>query len=315
MKCRVRHLLPALLLAAAAGGDVSYVAEVVNSGVGASQRGARRTVHEVAIKGARQRVSTDIETSKEVVQVLQKQGVPLQETRILLLDQNRLYDINRSTGTYRQRPLPAAKKPAVAPADTTAATTAAKAATPATAPAPAGKPVAPAASTPAPAPAKAEDPNRSISVRSKSFPDTTRVAGVLCQRVAVEMTARHTDPKTKKVARVNRYLYQAWMARDFPGYAEIVRFHALQEERTSMAPLLSGGLDQLRDVVDDPERLEGELASLQGFPMQSQLKVYSTIGTQKERLLMTLSTEVLQMSTASLSDTLFRPAKQFKSLP
>ena len=60
---RLTYKIASLLLAAqvAAFADVSYVEEVVNSGVGSKKRGARRTIHQVHIKGARQRVSTDIE--------------------------------------------------------------------------------------------------------------------------------------------------------------------------------------------------------------------------------------------------------------
>ncbi len=123
---RLNYKIASLLLAAqvAAFADVSYVEEVVNSGVGSKKRGARRTILQVHIKGALQRVSTDIETSKEMTRVLQYQGATLQGTKILLLDQNRLYDINRSTGTYRQQTLPATKRVAPASAGKPAASAA-----------------------------------------------------------------------------------------------------------------------------------------------------------------------------------------------
>ncbi len=283
---RLNYKIASLLLAAqvAAFADVSYVEEVVNSGVGSKKRGARRTIHQVHIKGALQRVSTDIETSKEMTRVLQYQGATLQGTKILLLDQNRLYDINRSTGTYRQQTLPATKR--VAPAS-------------------AGKPAASAASA---------DPNREITVRTRVLQDTMRIAGVLCHRVAAEMTARHFKPGTQTVQRVNRYLYQAWMADAFPGYDDIVAFRGLQQVRTSLAPLLRGGLDQLTDVVEDPERLETELENLRGFPMQSELKVFAKVGSAKERQLLRLSRRVLSLSHQSLPDSLFRPSRDLKSV-
>ena len=266
---------------AVAMADVSYVEEVVNSGVGSKKRGARRTVHEIHIKGARQRVSTDIETSKEMTRVLQKQGTTLQGTGILLLDQGRLYDIDRSTGTYQKQPLPATK-----PATSAAARKKA-----------------------------GEDANREITVRTRVLPDTMRIVGVLCHRVAAEMTARHFKPGTKRVQRVNRYLYQAWMADGFPGYREIVSFRGLRERRTSLAPLIRGGLEQLADAVEDPERLETELAALKGFPLQSELKVFAKVGKKKERQLLRLSRRVLSLSHQSLPDTLFRPSRELKPVP
>lgn len=290
MHCTIRRVMWLLLATSViAGADVFYVEEVVNSGVGAQKRGARRTVHEIHIKGARQRVSTDIEASKDVINTLQKQGAVLQGTKILLLDKGQLYDIDRATATYRQQKLPAAPpKPAVGtPAGT-------------------AKPTALAAKA---------DPNREITVRTKALPDTTRIVGVLCRRVAVEMTAQHFKPGTKTVQRVNRYLYQAWMADGFPGYDELVAFRRRQEQQTALAPLIRGGLEQLTDLIEDPGLLEEELAVLKGFPMQSELKVYSTVGNAKEQELLRLSRRVLNLSHASLPDTLFRPAQGLKSVP
>ena len=61
-----------LVMAGATLADVSYTEEVVNSGVGSKKRGARRTVHEIHIKGGQQCVSTDIETSKAMAGILRK---------------------------------------------------------------------------------------------------------------------------------------------------------------------------------------------------------------------------------------------------
>ncbi len=290
---RMMHRLTWLLLATSvvAGGDVTYVQEVVNSGVGSQKRGARRTVHEIQIKGVRQRVSTDIEAPKDVARTLQKQGVILQGTKILLLDQGRLYDIDREASTYRQQTLPA-PTPKPAPA------------TPGAAPGGAAKPAAP-----------VEPKDREITVRTKVLADTTSIAGILCHRVAAEMTARHFKPGTTTVERINRFLYQAWMADGFPAYAELLAFRRRQEQQTSLAPLVGGGLDQLADAVEDPERLATELAALQGFPMQSELKVFVTVGKAKERELLSLSSRVLRLSQDSLPESLFQPSRELKPVP
>lgn len=276
------HLCRALCLAAiaavAAAADVTYQEEVVNSGVGPSRRGARRTVQEVAIKGTRQRVVTDIETSKEMTRVLQQQGKALQGTTILRLDQGRLYDIDRSTKTYRQQSLPTAK--------------------------PASAPVA--------AP---PDTAREIVFRTQALPETKAVAGVPCRRVAAEMTARHFRPGTKEVVRTNRYLYQAWMADDFPGYAEIDTFLRLQQQQTSLPPLVRGGLEQLGEGLEDPDRLERELAALRGFAFQSELTVTTAVGSQSPRQVFKLSRKILRISHQPIADDLFQPSEDLKQVP
>lgn len=282
-----------LVMAGATLADVSYTEEVVNSGVGSKKRGARRTVHEIHIKGGQQCVSTDIETSKAMAGILRKQGVTLRGTKILRLDQGRLYEIDRDKETYRREALPAV------PASPGA-----------------GKRAAPKIQTQTQVQTQVPShPNREISVRTKALKDTLRVAGVLCHRVAVEMTARHFKPGTKTVQRVHRYLYQAWMADGFPGYKDITAFRKKQEQTTSLAPLIRGGLEQLADSIEDPERLQSELALLQGFPMQSELKVYSKVGKGRERQLLRLSRKVLSLSQKPLSDALFRPSRKLKSIP
>ena len=178
-----------------AGADVYYVEEVINSGLGAARRGARKTINKVYIKGKEQKVESSIEAGKETVRNLRKQGQPLEASTILKLDDRVVYNIDRVEHTFRQEKLPAAK------------------------------PVAGGASSSPSAP--------EISFRIKELPDTTRIAGIFCRRVAAEMRARYYKSGTRKVRKENRYLYQAWIGRDFPGYGEIQRFQELHLRTTS----------------------------------------------------------------------------------
>ncbi len=273
---RQLHWAVALLAGAcAAQADVYYEEEVVHSGAGPDKRGARRTVYQVYIQGSKQRVSADIETSEQMARVLRSQGQSLQATTILRLDQGRLYDIDRTALTVRQAPLPAAKPAAAASPEQT--------------------------------------PDREISFRTRSLPDTMRVAGILCHRVAVEMTARHFRPGTREVTRTNRYLYQAWMAGGFPGYEEITSFLRLQKARTSMAPLAFGG-GGLGEGPEDPGRLEQELQTLEGFPMRSRLDVFTAAASGAEKQLLRLSRKVLRISHEALPDSLFQPSAELTRL-
>ena len=200
----MRHLYWAVAFlagACAAQADVYYEEEVVHSGVGPDKRGARSTLYKVWIKGSRQRVSADIETSEKMAKVLRSQGRSLRETTILLLDQGRLYDIDRVALTFRQDRLPAAK----------------------------------------PAAAAKESPDREISFRTRDLKETKKIAGIRCRRVAAEMTARHFASGSREVKRTNRYLYQAWMADGFPGHAEIDAFLRMQKQKTSIPPVALGG--------------------------------------------------------------------------
>ena len=268
------HWAVALLAGAcAAQADVCYEEEVVHSGVGPGKSGARRTVYQVCIQGSKQRVSADIETSERMAKVLVSQGKSLRSTTILRLDQGRLYDIDRTALTVRQEPLPAAKPSAAGAAEDT--------------------------------------PDREISFRTRSLPDSTEIAGILCRRVAVEMTARHFRPGTREVTRRNRYLYQAWMAEGFPGYEEIASFLRLQESRTSLAPLAFGG--GLGEGLEDPG-LEQELEALEGFPMSSRLDVFTAAGSGAEKQLLRLSRKVLRLSHEALPDSLFQPSAQLTRL-
>ena len=161
--------------------DVSYVEEIVNSGFGPNKTGARTTTSHVYIKGERQHVRSQIKATEKQARILASQGQPLNGSTILQLDKANLYKIDLGKRTYTHTRLPAAK--AVA------------------APAPAAK-------------RAAADPTQETSFRTKRLPETKRVEGVLCHRVAVEMTVRHFQPGTQQVRRQNRYLYQAWVADD-----------------------------------------------------------------------------------------------------
>ena len=272
---RQLHWVVALLAGAcAAQADVYYEEEVVHPGVGPAKRGSRRTLYKVHIQGSRQRVSADIETSARMAKVLMSQGKSLRTTTILHLDQGRLYDIDRTALTWRLAPLPAAK-PAVA--------------------------------------APKEAPGREIAFRTRALPDTTRIAGILCRRMAAEMTARHFRTGTREVVRTNRYLYQAWMAEGFPGYDEIKAFLQLQKARTSLPPLALGGGGP-GDALEDPGRLEQELGTLKGFPLGSRLEVFTATGSSPEKQILRLSRRILRLAHEPLPDSLFQPSAQLKRL-
>ena len=202
--------LALLVVSVAARADVSYVEEVVNSGIGPKKTGARKTTHRVYIRGPRQRVEHEVEADAAVRRSLRSRGEELSGNRILQLDAASLYEMAGSASAYRRRDLPAPKpvpsghRPGQ-PADM----------------APLPKPIAPGPSD--------ADPNREISFRARTLPDTLRLHGILCHRTAAQMRSRHFEPGTRKVRRENRYVYQAWVATDFPGCDEIEDFHRLQE--------------------------------------------------------------------------------------
>ena len=262
-----------------AGADVYYVEEVVNSGLGASRRGARKTINKVYIKGKEQKVESIIEAGKETMRTLRKQGQSLDTSTILKLDDGIVYNIDRVDHTFRQQKLPAAK---------------------------------PVAARPAPAPSAPE-----ISFRIKELPDTTRIAGISCRRVAAEMRASYYKPGTRKVRQENRYLYQAWIGRDFPGYGEIRRFQELHLRTTSYLPLIRGSLDQLKGVVDDYEDLAAEIdnsQALDGFVLGSVLKVYTRGAGGKEKQIFQLSRKVKSFSYDALPDSLFEMDKTLRQV-
>lgn len=284
----MREVLWAIAVSAfcsgAAAADVQLVEEVVNSGIGPRKTGARKTVNRISIKGSRQRVETRIEADKAVVRQLRAQGQRLEEDTILQLDSARVYAIDPVQAVYTRAGLPAPKPAGRLPVGR-----------PANQPVPATSPAGPDSTA---------DPNREISFRSRVLADTLRLQGLLCKRVAAELRVRHYTPGTRTVARENRYVYQAWMAQDFPGYTEIKRFRDLQRQKTSYPSLLSGGLEQLQDAVTEGDRLTTEIESLVGFPMQSQLRVL--VRTKAgETPVVTLSRRVISLEHVPLPDSLF----------
>ena len=260
-----------------AGADVYYVEEVTNSGLGAGRRGARKTINKVYIKGKEQKVESSIEAGKETVRMLRKRGQPLEASTILKLDDGIVYNIDRVEHTFLQEKLPAAK--------------------------PAAGKASPSSGAP------------EISFKIKELSETTRIAGINCRRVAAEMRARYYKSGTKKVRKENRYLYQAWIGRDFPGYGEIRRFQELHLRTTSYPPLISGGLDQLRGIVDDYENLAAEIEksrALEGFVLGSTLKVYTRGAGAREKQIFQLSRKVKTFSNETLPESQFQMAKTLK---
>jgi hypothetical protein len=295
----MREVLMALAMGALCArfvpADVHIVEEVVNSGLGSGRVGARKTVNRIFIKGVRQRVDTQIEASQAVERQLRAQGQRLAESTILQLDSARVYAIDPGQSVYTHARLPAPKPVGRLPAAQ-----------------PANRPPTTAAPS---RPDTAVEASREISFRSRALADTLRVQGLLCRRVAAELLVRHYAPGTRALVRTNRYLYQAWMARDFPGYDEIKRFRELQRQRTSYPSLLNGGLEQIRDAMADGDRLSAEIDSLSGFPMHSELRV-SVRTRDGETPVVTLSRRVLSLEHAPLPDSLFgvtpalRPAEE-----
>jgi len=280
----LRLLLVATCMCSAAAADVYLEEELTHSGIGPRKTGARKTVRRIYVKGSRQRVESRIEASRAVERQLRAQGMRLEESTILQLDSVRVYAIDPVQSVYTRGPLPAPKPTFRAPQGVPANG-------PPEAPAPAGPDTAGA--------------GREIHFRSRVLPDTLRLHGILCRRVAAELRARHYQPGTRTVARENRYLYQAWMAADFPGYEEIRRFRELQRRKTSYPSLLGGGLDQVRDAMDEGDRLSTEIEALEGFPLQSELRVSVKTATGAERPIFTLSRRIRSMSHLPLPDSLF----------
>jgi len=266
----LRLLLTTIALCSAAAGDVYLEEELTHSGIGPGKTGARTTVRRIYLKGSRQRVESQIEASAAVQRQLRAQGKRLEESTILQLDSARVYDIDPVQAVYTQASLPSPK----------------------------------AAARQAP-PAATADAHREIHYRSRVLADTLRLGGVLCHRVAAELRARHFEPGTRTVVRENRYLYQAWMAADFPGYAEILRFQKLQTRSTSYPSLLQSGLGPVRDALDDGDRLSVEIVALEGFPMQSELRVSITTRAGAEIPVFTLSRRIRSLTHTALPDSLF----------
>ena len=262
----------ALIMAVvASGADVYFVEEIVNPGFGAKKTGARKTTSKVYIKGKQQKRESSIEADKKTVKALRDQGQPLLSSTILRLDKDEVYEIDLDAQTFVQTKIPPAAKKAAK---------------------------------------KAKSTNPKIGFAIKEPGDTTRIAGVLCKRVVAQMRARYYDPKTKKVRRENRYTYDAWVARDFPGYQEIKAFQNLQAAKTSYPPLISGGLEQLRETVEDYDQLASELDALDGFVMRSTIQVSVVRPVNKgETEVFRLERQVKNLITSTLPDSVFGVSK------
>ena len=262
--------------AALAAADVSYVEVIDNKGVGPKKTGARRTTNHVYIKRDRQRVHSLIETSKSGAKALLRQGGTTDGSTILQLDRANLLQIDHTRASYSRESLP--------PPGTSDET---------------GR------GTPPAAKAAAGGPEREVEFRTRILDDTKRVAGIPCRRVAAEMKVRHFDPETGKARRQNRYLYQAWVADDFPGYRDIQRFQELQARKTSYPSLIRSGIGGAPEAIADRESLQKELDALEGFHMQSVLKVFTRQGSKKERKVFELVRTVKSLSNSALPDSLF----------
>jgi hypothetical protein len=283
--CSTSLWVAATMWSVEVGADVSYVEEIVNSGIGAAKVGARKTVRNVYVKGQSQHVHEEVK-SAEAVEV---------GTTILRLDRLNRYDIDHTSKTFTEHKLPA--RAAVAQQDWWQASHGGNKGA-------SSNPVVSAAKV-APK-AVAVDPNREVTFKTSALPDTMRVEGILCRRVAAQMRVRYYVPGTKQVRRENRYLYQAWVATDFPGYADIERFEAQREAKTSLPSQIGGGLGELQGAAEDYDRLDEEMKALDGFPLQSQLKVFTTTSSSsKEKELFRLSRKVSSLSHSDLSPSLF----------
>jgi len=260
-------------LVSATAADVHLEEELTHSGVGSRRAGAHKTVRRIFVKGLRQRVETRIEASAAVARQLRDQGRQLQECTILQLDSARVYAVDPVQARYTLQNLPAAHK---AGADAQAAAADAGA-----------------------------DASREIHFRSRVLEDTLRLHGILCRRVAAELRARHLNPVNGVTVRQNRYLYQAWMAEEFPGLEEIRRFRERQRQTTAYPSLLEGGLAQMGNALEEGDRLAAEVEALAGFPMQSELRVTATATTGRTTPVFTLSRRVLSLSHTPLPDSLF----------
>jgi len=266
-------LLAALILltsAVAGRADVYFVEEIVNRGFGSRRIGARKTTNQVYIKGGRQKIETQIEASRKTAAALRRQGQPLRSSTILRLDTDQVYEIDRDAQTFVQEKIPAAAKKAV------------------------------------PRPSSPKPGGPRIDFALKETGDTTRIAGVRCRRVVAQMRARYFDSKTRKPRRENRYTYDAWVAEDFPGYEEIQAFQRLQAAKTSYPSLISGGLAQLRETVEDYEQLNAELDALEGFVMRSTLRVSVARSGRKRRTpVFRLDREIRSLVYSPLPDSVF----------
>lgn len=265
-------VLMTLLMLTCAAGADLYYVEEIANS-GAVKKSKYTTVNEVYIKGRRQKVRSTIKADKKAARALEKRGQILDTSTILRLDSRKLYSVNHVAKTFTSKKLP----------DPT--------------------PAAKASTFPAPP---------DIKFRVKELEGSKKINGIVCRKVAVEMRARYTRPGSQTVRKENRYLYQAWMANDFPGIEEIVAFDRALSQTSSQAPITGGGLQQLRDVVENYDELAEKVGALDGFPMQSQIKVFSKSGSGKEKQIFQITRKVKSLSASTIPSSEFRVAKGFK---
>ena len=270
-------LLLCTLLATAStlNADVYFEERVVNPGFGKDKTGARKTTNKIYIKGPSLMVEQQIEADKKVAKVLREQGQSLNTSTILRLDQAQVYEIDLTDLTFIQQQTPPARK-------------AAKKAVVAD--------------------------NQQVAFKVKVPGDTVRIAGIPCRRVVAQMRVRYLDPKTQQATRENRYTYDAYIAKEFPGYREIAAFQAMQDTSTAYPPLIGGGLGNLEDAGILTSEIEGA-EELAGFALRSTLTAKVKLAGQKQaKQVFRLDREIKVMAHAPLPDSLFRVSKALTRL-
>lgn len=279
----MRNLILAFALCLGMSGwsvaDVYYVEEVVNPGSGSKKQGRRKTVNKVYIKGRQQKVESSIETDKETVKALKKQGQALNSSVILRLDKKDVYEIDLDKYVFSQEKIP---------------------------------PPAKVAAKPAAKKNKTDGPEKTFSV--KETKEEAVIAGIKCRKVLAKMVVNYRDPKTKKPLKQNRYLYTAWIAKDFPGYKELQAFQKMHEQQTSYPALVSSNIEQLKNTVEDSESLTTELDALKGFVMRSSLKATVKSGKKKETTVFQLDREIKELLHLALADSVFRVSEDFTKI-
>ncbi len=270
-------LLCALLASAAGtGADVYFEEEVVNKGFGKDKTGARKTTHKIYIKGKSQRVEQQIETDAKTAKALRQQGQSLNTSTILRLDQAQVYEIDLTAQTFVAQKAPPAHKATAKP--------------------------------------QAAPNGAQLALKVKVPGDTTRIAGIPCQRVVAQMRARYLDPNTQELRRENRYTYDACIAKDFPGFQEISAFMDLQKASTSYPSVIGRGLEGLEDrqtLLDELENAE----ELKGFALRSTLTASVKLpAKEKPNQVFRLDREIKAMAHAPLPDSLFHVSKALTRL-
>lgn len=258
--------------------DVYYLEEVVNPGTGSNKKGHRKTINKVYIKGLQQKVESFIETDKKTVKAMKKMGQPLNSSVILQLDKKDVYEFDLDKFVFLKEKIPLPVK------DTAKAV------------------------------AKKSSSNIKKEFSIKETKEEKVIAGIKCRKVMAKMVVSYRDPKSKKPVKQNRYLYTAWLAKEFPGYKEILSFQKKHEEQTSYPALVSGSLEQLKNTIEDYENLAGELDKLEGFVVRSTLKATIKRSKKKEIPVFQLDREIKEYRYASLADSIFHVPKKFTKI-